>query len=252
MVKTSIVGEEELDEAKSAILADRGSIAEYQARMTEAQLPAREDKIASAEKLVAAQQAALADADWRLSRRQENAPAAGRVEDVFFRAGETANAAQAVVSLLTPDKLKLRFFLPEPELASIKLRQRIAVTCDGCARTLPQRSASSRGRRNSLRLSSTAGRGGRSWCSWWKPDRTTSTSRGIRACRSPSGRCPRKVSDHGPGTNLAIDVAGLIKRFGGKTVVHDRRCRSRAARSAASSAPTAAARPRPSACCAGC
>jgi HlyD family secretion protein len=136
MVKTSIVGEEELDEAKSAILADRGSIAEYQARMTEAQLPAREDKIASAEKLVAAQQAALADADWRLSRRQENAPAAGRVEDVFFRAGETANAAQAVVSLLTPDKLKLRFFVPEPELASIKLRQRIAVTCDGCAPNL--------------------------------------------------------------------------------------------------------------------
>lgn len=136
MVKTSIVGEEELDEAKSAILADRGSIAEYQARMTEAQLPAREDKIASAEKLVAARQAALADADWRLSRRQENAPAAGRVEDVFFRAGETANAAQAVVSLLTPDKLKLRFFVPEPELASIKLRQRIAVTCDGCAPNL--------------------------------------------------------------------------------------------------------------------
>jgi len=136
MVKGSIIGVEELDEAKSAILADRGSIAEYEARLVEARLPARIDKIAAAEKLVEARQAALADADWRLSRRQEKAPAAGRVEDVFFRAGETASAGQGVVSLLIPDKLKLRFFVAEPELASIAIGQKINVTCDGCAPNL--------------------------------------------------------------------------------------------------------------------
>jgi HlyD family secretion protein len=136
MVKGSIIGEEELDEAKSQILADRGSIAEYKARLAEARLPARIDKIAAAEKLVAARQAALADADWRLSRRQETAPAAGRVEDVFFRVGETASAGQGIVSLLTPDKLKLRFFVSEPELAGIAVGQKIAVACDGCAPNL--------------------------------------------------------------------------------------------------------------------
>jgi HlyD family secretion protein len=136
MVKGSIVGEEELDEAKMQILKDRGNIAEYEARVAQAKLPARDDKIASAEKLVAARQAQLADADWQLSRRQEKAPAAGRVEDVFFRVGETANASQGVVSLLTPDKLKLRFFVAEPELASIAVGQKIAVTCDGCAPNL--------------------------------------------------------------------------------------------------------------------
>ena len=93
MVKGSIIGEEELDEAKSQILADRGNIAEYEARLTEGRLPARIDKIAAAEKLVEARKAALADAEWRLSRRQEKAPAAGRIEDVFFRTGETASTA---------------------------------------------------------------------------------------------------------------------------------------------------------------
>ena len=132
MVKGSIIGEEELDEAKSSILADRGNIAEYEARLAEARLPARMDRIAAAEKLVDARKAALADAEWRLSRRQETAPAAGRVEDVFFRAGETANAGQGVVSLLTPDHLKLRFFVPEPHLARIALGQKVAVACDGC------------------------------------------------------------------------------------------------------------------------
>jgi HlyD family secretion protein len=133
MVKGSIIGEEELDQAKSAILADRGNIAEYEARLAEAKLPARVDQIAAAEKLVEARRAALADAEWRLSRRQEKAPAAGRIEDVFFRVGETANAAQGVVSLLTPDRLKLRIFVPEPDLARVAIGQKVAVGCDGCA-----------------------------------------------------------------------------------------------------------------------
>jgi HlyD family secretion protein len=133
MVKGSIIGEEELDEAKSAILADRGNIAEYEARVAEARLPARADQIAAQERLVEARKALLADAEWRLSRRQETAPAAGRIEDVFFRVGETAGATEGVVSLLTPDKLKLRFFVPQPELARLAVGQKIAVACDGCA-----------------------------------------------------------------------------------------------------------------------
>jgi HlyD family secretion protein len=132
MVKGSIVGEEELDEAKMQILKDRGTIAEYEARLAQAKLPARDDKIASAEKLVASRQAQLADAEWQLSRRQEKAPAAARVEDVFFRAGETAENGQAIVSLLTPDKLKLRFFVSEPELSSVQVGQKVSVGCDGC------------------------------------------------------------------------------------------------------------------------
>jgi HlyD family secretion protein len=136
MVKGSIVGEEELDEAKAAILQDRGNIAEYEARLAEAKLPARGDQTAAQERLVTARKAALADAEWRLSRRQEKAPAAGRIEDVFFRAGETASAGQGVVSLLTPDKLKLRFFVPEPALAGIAVGQKVAVACDGCASNL--------------------------------------------------------------------------------------------------------------------
>ncbi len=133
MVKGSIIGEEELDSAKAAILSDRGNIAEYEARLLEARLPARIDKIAAAEKLVAARQAALADAAWRLSRRQENAPVAGRIEDVYYRLGETAGAAQPVVSLLAPENVKLRFFVPEPDLARFAVGQKVAVSCDGCA-----------------------------------------------------------------------------------------------------------------------
>lgn len=133
MVKGSIIGEEELDEAKAAILSDRGNIAEYEARLAEAKLPARADQIAAAEATVAARRAALADAEWQLSKRRETAPADARVEDVYYRLGETAAAAAPVVSLLAPENLKLRFFVPEPDLAQLAVGQRVAVGCDGCA-----------------------------------------------------------------------------------------------------------------------
>src|SRR5688572_19779444 len=133
MVKGSIIGEEELDEAKSAILGDRGSIAEYEARLVEAKLPARIDRIVAAQAAVEAKRAALADAEWQLSKRQETAPTDARVEDVFYRLGETAGAASPVVSLLAPEQLKLRFFVPEPDLARLSVGQRVAVSCDGCA-----------------------------------------------------------------------------------------------------------------------
>jgi HlyD family secretion protein len=133
MVKGAIVGEEELDEAKSQILSDRGNISEYEARLAEAKLPARADQIAAQEALVNARRAQLAEADWNLSKRQETAPTDARVEDVFYRLGETAAASQAVVSLLSPGQLKLRFFVPEPALSSIAVGQTLVVTCDGCA-----------------------------------------------------------------------------------------------------------------------
>jgi HlyD family secretion protein len=136
MVKGSIIGEEELDEAKSAILGDRGNIAEYEARLAEAKLPARVDQIAAAEATVETRRAALADAEWRLTKRRETAPVDARVEDVFYRSGETAAAAAPVVSLLAPEHLKLRFFVPEPDLAKLAVGRKVAVSCDGCAANL--------------------------------------------------------------------------------------------------------------------
>jgi ABC-type lipopolysaccharide export system ATPase subunit len=53
------------------------------------------------------------------------------------------------------------------------------------------------------------------------------------------------------GADIAIDVRGLTKSFEGREVVHDLSMQvKRGTIYAASSVPTAAARPRPSACCA--
>jgi HlyD family secretion protein len=133
MVKQNIVGAEEVDAAQAAVLEDRGHIAEYTARLEAAKLPARAGQIDAATKAVDAAAADLAAAQWALDQRRVQASADGRVEDVYFRVGEEANAGAPVLQLLPPANLKLRLYVPEPELGSYRVGEKLAIACDGCA-----------------------------------------------------------------------------------------------------------------------
>lgn len=72
----------------------------------------------------------------RLERRKVASPVTGTVEQVYFRPGEVVAAGRPVVALLPPGNLKVRFFVPQGELARIALGDKVRVTCDGCAPNL--------------------------------------------------------------------------------------------------------------------
>ncbi|WP_024574883.1 MULTISPECIES: efflux RND transporter periplasmic adaptor subunit [unclassified Afipia] len=72
----------------------------------------------------------------RLARRRMNAPIAGTIQQIYFREGETVPAQKPVVSILPPGNMKVRFFVPEPELPRLKVGDEVRVTCDGCASDL--------------------------------------------------------------------------------------------------------------------
>lgn len=69
----------------------------------------------------------------RLARRRMNAPIAGTIQQIYFREGETVPAQRPVISILPPGNMKVRFFVPEPELPKLKVGDDVRVTCDGCA-----------------------------------------------------------------------------------------------------------------------
>jgi HlyD family secretion protein len=84
-------------------------------------------------------QQAKANLDWsqtRLARRRGISPADGTIQEVYFRPGETVPPGRAVMSLLPPGNLKLRFFAPEARLPDIKYGQTVNVSCDGCEKNL--------------------------------------------------------------------------------------------------------------------
>jgi HlyD family secretion protein len=84
----------------------------------------------------AALRQAIANLAWaktRLLRRQALSPAAGTIEKVYYRQGETVPPGRAVIALLPPGNLKIRFFAPEGQLPEIKYGEMVDVSCDGCA-----------------------------------------------------------------------------------------------------------------------
>ena len=77
-------------------------------------------------------QARLNAAQTRLTRRKVLSPVDGLIQTVYFRPGETVPPGRAIVSILPPGNVKVRFFVPEPMLARIAFDDPIKFGCDGC------------------------------------------------------------------------------------------------------------------------
>src|SRR5205085_10937968 len=82
-------------------------------------------------------QAQLTQSRWVLAQKTVASPAAGVVEDVYYRVGEQVAAGAPVLSLLPPQNRKLRFFAPQADLDRVKVGARVNVHCDGCAADFP-------------------------------------------------------------------------------------------------------------------
>jgi HlyD family secretion protein len=120
------------DEALAARDRDRARVAELTEQVRIANLPARSDEIAAANAEVKAATDALAQAQWRIDQKSQTAPAAGLVTDTLYRPGEWVAAGAPVVSLLPPNNVKVRFYVPEATLAALRPGAAVRVRCDGC------------------------------------------------------------------------------------------------------------------------
>ena len=120
------------DEALATRDRDRARVAELAEQVRIANLPARSDEIAAANAEVNAATDALAQAQWRIDQKSQTAPAAGLVADTLYRPGEWVAAGAPVVSLLPPGNVKIRFYVPETMLATLRLGDTVRVRCDGC------------------------------------------------------------------------------------------------------------------------
>ena len=68
----------------------------------------------------------------RVNQLSPSAPVSARVEEVFFQQGEWVSANQAVVSLLPDNKVKVRFYVPEQQVARYRTGRNVHFSCDGC------------------------------------------------------------------------------------------------------------------------
>jgi HlyD family secretion protein len=133
LFKTGAVTESDLDRARLTNERNNRVIDELTAQLTTARLGARPDAIASAEAEAAGASAAKERADWAVAQKTQTAPRAALVFDTLFREGEFVAAGVPVVSLLPPENLKVRFFVPEADIGSLKTGDRVRVALNGTA-----------------------------------------------------------------------------------------------------------------------
>ena len=130
-----------LDDARATAQAADAQVAAARKQRDAATLGQREDQIRAADARVSQARAGLTGAAARLADVAPAAPAAARVEDVFFQQGEWAPANQPILSLLPDNRIKVRFFVPEQSLAAYKPGRVVHFACDGCAKGLTARIA---------------------------------------------------------------------------------------------------------------
>ena len=120
------------EQAESMTRQLRSRAASLAAQEKVGELAARPDEIAAAKAQVDQDQANLAQARKRLDDLMPVAPEDGLIENTFFNVGEWVPAGTPVVSLLPAFRIKLRFFVPQEEVAHAKPGDPISFTCDGC------------------------------------------------------------------------------------------------------------------------
>lgn len=132
LLERSITTRQAYDQAESQVRQLKSRAASLAAQERVGDLAARPDEIDAAKALIGQNQANLEQARKRLDDLMPAAPEDALVENTFFNTGEWVPAGTPVVSLLPSFRVKLRFFVPEEDVAQAKAGKQVGFTCDGC------------------------------------------------------------------------------------------------------------------------
>jgi HlyD family secretion protein len=132
LFERAVISQAQLDGALTTRDIAGAKVAELEASLAVARLPARPDQITAAKAAVAQQQAVLENSQWRIENRTLVSPAPGMVFDIIRHTGEIAGPQQPVLSILPDGATKLRLYVPETSLQAVSVGTILTVSCDGC------------------------------------------------------------------------------------------------------------------------
>jgi HlyD family secretion protein len=122
-----------LDQSKTTAQAAKAAVDQLEAQLKVQQLPARDAQQIGAEASLAAAKADAASAKAALDNRTVVAPEDGRIERLFYKAGEVAGAGAPVLSMSGAEAMKVLFYVSEADRPRFALGDVLSVSCDGCA-----------------------------------------------------------------------------------------------------------------------
>jgi HlyD family secretion protein len=94
----------------------------------------RAEEIQAARSALELAQARLNQLQWRLEQAIARAPSDGVIVDIPFVEGQWVEAGLGVVSLLSPESVKVQFYVPAQVAGSLRHGQVVGLRCPRCAR----------------------------------------------------------------------------------------------------------------------
>jgi HlyD family secretion protein len=131
LFETRVLAASDYDRARLTHEKNTRAVEELAAQLATASLGGRTDALAAAEADVSAAAAAKEKTDWAVAQKSQSAPRAALVYDTLYREGEFVAAGNPVVSLLPPENIKVRFFVPEAEFAALTAGAAVRVALTG-------------------------------------------------------------------------------------------------------------------------
>lgn len=136
LVERGFAPQSRLDQAKSVFDHDRAALETVKRQIAVGQLSGRIEDLTLARANVEQVKAQVKAAQARMMRLNVTSAVAGRVQEVYYRAGEIVPQGRPVVSILPPDLMKVIFFVPQAILPQIAVGDEVLIQCDGCAAPL--------------------------------------------------------------------------------------------------------------------
>ena len=136
LVRRGMQSQSALDNAQTRQEIAHSRVTEIDANLKVAGIAARLQEIEAARQVVAARQTEVDRAQWQLDERTVVAPVAGVIEEIIRYVGEQSSPAAPIATLLSPERKKLRLFVPERDISRVHLGDSLQVSCDGCVQGL--------------------------------------------------------------------------------------------------------------------
>lgn len=137
VIRSGGISKQMLDDSKAAALATAARVAELSSQLKVYNLPERDKRVEAQRAAVDAAESRVAQARWNLEQKETDAPVFGLLYDTLYRIGEWVSGGSPVVQMLPQGNVKIRFFVPELLVGSLRTGERVLVLADGRAEAFP-------------------------------------------------------------------------------------------------------------------
>ncbi len=136
LLKSNTVSQSDADEQEAIALVAEARVRELEGRLAVAMLGGRPNALEALRAVVDAGTAQTTKALSYLAEAAPRAKGAGVVERVLYREGEFVPAGSPVMMLLPDGNRKVRFFVSQRDVATIKIGAPVEVMADGFAKPM--------------------------------------------------------------------------------------------------------------------